>query len=390
MNDKNITEEQKDRDRTQFATGFNHGFEPLESIDLSKIKDADDLVKAMSKTAFGGRQLGEAADVFYKMITDPDCFVVMTLSGAMTVAKMGLIINDMIEQNMVQAIVSTGALIAHGLVENTGMAHFKYDFRYTDLELEKMGYDRVYDTLELEKNLDDLELIVNKTFEKFNSKEILSSRIICEKIGEYLHNNTEGRGILKSAYQRHVPVYIPAFTDSELGLDFGLFNRARKKKKEESLQFNPFYDLEHFTELILKQKKIGIFTIGGGVPRNWAQQVAPYLDLIRWKTIDNSDPKKYRNLNKADPYYKAYTYGVRICPEPVHWGGLSGCTYSEGISWGKFYDPEKEGGQFAEVLSEATLVWPLLIKAIQERLKKNNMTIKKNFNNEEILRTVAI
>ena len=95
-------------------------------------------------------------------------------------------------------------------------------------------------------------------------------------------------------------------------------------------------------------------------------------------------------VEKGDPYNKAYKYAVRICPEPVEWGGLSGCTYSEGVSWGKFWDEHKEGGQFAEVLSDATLVWPLLIKAIQDRLKKNNINIKKNFTNEEILQSVAI
>lgn len=372
------------REKEEFGTGYNHGFMPLESLDLSKIKDADDLVKAMSKTAFGGRKLGEAADVLYNMITDPDCCVVMTLSGAMTVAKMGLIITDMIEQKMVQAIVSTGALITHGLVENTGMAHFKYDFSKTDLELEHLGYDRVYDTLELEKNLDNLGSLIDKVFSQFNPKEVLSSRIICKKIGENLDKEAKGRGILKSAFQQGVPVYIPAFTDCELALDFGVYNRIRQRDGKEPLRFDPFLDLEHFTELILKQKKIGIFTIGGGVPRNWAQQVGPYLDFIRYRIIEGSDQKKY-SAKKDGSYNKAYKYAVRICPEPVEWGGLSGCTYSEGVSWGKFWDKQKEGGQFAEVLSDATLVWPLLMKAIQERLLKNKITIKKNLNNEDLL-----
>jgi deoxyhypusine synthase len=373
----------EERNRTKFGTGYNHGFIPLESIDLSKIKDADDLVKAMSKTAFGGRRLGEAADVFYNMITDPDCFVVMTLSGAMTVAKMGLVITDMIDQKMVQAVVSTGALITHGLVENTGMTHFKYDFSKSDLELEKLGYDRIYDTLELEKNLDDIEVILNKVFDKFDSNEIMCSRVITERIGKYLDEETPGRGILKSTYKFKVPVYIPAFTDSELALDFGIFNRKRKIDGKEPLQFNPFLDLDHFAELILKQKTLGIFTIGGGVPRNWAQQVGPYLDFIRFRLRDESDQDKYF-VGREDPYNKAYKYAVRICPEPVEWGGLSGCTYSEGVTWGKFWDKHKEGGQFAEVLSDATYVWPLLIKAVQERLKKNKVKINKNFTNENI------
>ena len=368
--------------RDKFGTGYTDGFEPLESLDLSKIKDFDELLKSMSKTSFGGRRLGEAADVLYNMVTDPDCFVVMTLSGAMTVAKMGLVISDMIEYNMVHAIVTTGALITHGLVQTTGMTHFKYNFDKNDLDLHKAGYDRVYDTLELEKNLDDLELIVNKIFEKFSPKETLSSHIICEKIGEYLEKNSEGKGILKSAYNHKVPVYIPAFTDCELGLDFALYNRNLRNNNKATLNFNPFLDLTHFTNLILKQKKLGIFTIGGGVPRNWAQQVGPYIDLIRFRLRDNSNLDKYF-AEKNDPYNVAYKYAVRICPEPAHWGGLSGCTYSEGVSWGKFYD-KNEGGQFAEVLSDATIAWPILIKGVLQRLKKNNITIKKNLHGEII------
>ena len=101
---------------------------------------------------------------------------------------------------------------------------------------------------------------------------------------------------------------------------------------------------------------VEIFTIGGGVPRNWAQQVGPYVD-IRNLRLGREDPKV------------SYHYGIRICPEPVHWGGLSGCTYSEGVSWGKMVPPS-EGGSFAEVHSDATLVWPILVKALMERVPR--------------------
>jgi deoxyhypusine synthase len=99
---------------------------------------------------------------------------------------------------------------------------------------------------------------------------------------------------------------------------------------------------------------LGIFTIGGGVPRNWAQQVAPYYDITNARLGANLQTPRFR-------------YGVRICPEPVHWGGLSGCTYSEGVSWGKFMAPH-EGGRFAEVYADATVALPLLMKAVFEEL----------------------
>jgi deoxyhypusine synthase len=98
---------------------------PLAPLDLNEVKSIDDLVRAMSKTAFTGRQLGEAADVLEAMARDEECFVVMTLAGAMTVAKQGLIIAELIDRGIVNCIVSTGALMAHGLVEATGRAHFR-------------------------------------------------------------------------------------------------------------------------------------------------------------------------------------------------------------------------------------------------------------------------
>ena len=344
------------RDISKYATGFSDNLQPLETLDLSKVKNFDDLAKAMSKTAFGGRNLGEAVDVLYKMATDSDCYVVGTFSGAMTVAKMGLLICDMIDKGMLNAIVSTGALMTHGFVESVGMRHFKYDSKMDDVELYDKGYDRVYDTLELEKNLDYTEELVNKILEKADKNEVLYSQRITHLLGEHLAKNVEGRAILKSAYQKKVPVYIPAFTDSELGLDLGIYMRRQANKKEKIFQFNPFLDLEHYTEQIKNAKKIGIFTIGGGVPRNWAQQVGPYLDIID-KRIGHGGG------------FKRFHYGLRICPEPVHWGGLSGCTYSEGVSWGKFV-PENEGGRFAEVLADATIAWPIILKAVMERIEK--------------------
>ncbi|MFC1800798.1 deoxyhypusine synthase family protein [Nanoarchaeota archaeon] len=237
------------------------------------------------------------------------------------------------------------------MCEGAGMKHFKYEFgQMDDKKLYYGGYDRIYDTLELESNLDDAEVIMNKVFQEL--KGTTSSHEINKTLGKYLAENTKGRGVLKSAYEHNVPVYIPAFTDSEMGLDFSLFNKRIKEK----VKFDPFRDLEHFTQLMLKSDTLGIFTIGGGVPRNWAQQLGPYLDVIK---------KRY----KDEGQFVRYKYGVRICPEPVHWGGLSGCTYSEGVTWGKFV-PKDEGGMQAEVLCDATIALPLMAKALLERLKK--------------------
>jgi deoxyhypusine synthase len=328
---------------------------PIYPLDLSKTRTIDQLVRAMGDTAYTARQIGDAADVLEVMARDKDCFVVMTLAGALTVGKMGLVFCDLIESGVVKAIVSTGALMAHGLVEATGLSHFRYDpSKMNDEELFQAGYNRVYDSLEPETNLDHVEEVVDGILDKWDPADVVCSWKLHRKIGEFLHKQGGGRGILKSAYEHNVPVFVPAFTDSELGIDFALNKMARQRDKRPLLRFDPFEDFETFADTMMATKRMGIFTVGGGVPRNWSQQFGVYAELLA-----------RRGLKKLP--LKRYSYGLRICPEPVNWGGLSGSTYTEAVSWGKFVPPE-EGGKFAEVLEDATVALPLIVGAVLERI----------------------
>ena len=328
---------------------------PIFPLDLSRCRTIDDLVRAMGNTAFTGRQIGDAADVLEAMARDKDCFVVMTLSGALTVGKMGLIFCDLIESGVVNAIVSTGALMAHGLVEATGRSHFRYDPRMDDKTLFEAGYNRVYDSLEPEVNLDHVEEVMQRLLNEWDAEEVVCSWKVHRRIGEYLHKHfADRRGILKSAFELNVPVFVPAFSDSELGIDFALHKIARARDNRPVLRFDPFEDFEKFAGIMLETKSMGIFTVGGGVPRNWSQQFGVYAELLA--------RRGYKDLP-----LKRYNYGVRICPEPVSWGGLSGSTYTEAVSWGKFV-PREEGGQFAEVFDDATVAMPLIVGAVLERL----------------------
>lgn len=350
-----------------FHDGADDGLEALEALDPARIHSFSDLLTAMRKTAFGGRRLGEAFDVLRTMIADPDCLVVLTLSGAMTIAKMGKIICTMIDERMVQAVVSTGALIAHGMSEAVGRTHYQHHPSMDDTELFEKGYNRVYDTLEMERNLNHVEHVTAETLNRLDPDQETSSEMLTRELGRTLAEQFPGPGILKSAFLQGIPVYVPAFTDSELGLDTAIWSMkkqgpihsksANNQATWEALQqrhpaFNPFLDLNSYTRTLLGAKRLGIFTIGGGVPRNWAQQIPPYIEILNLRLGTDVQPPRFH-------------YGVRICPEPDYWGGLSGCTYQEGISWGKFVPPE-QGGRFAEVLSDATVVWPLLMMALLE------------------------
>jgi deoxyhypusine synthase len=358
----------------EFHDGAQDGLVAVEPLDPSKISSFDGLLTAMGKTAFGGRKLGEAFEVLWAMIQDPECKVVMTLSGAMTIAKMGKIVSMMIDEGMVHCIVSTGALIAHGLSESVGKTHYQHHPSMSDEELFRKGYNRVYDTLEMEANLNYVEHVVSQTLKRIDHDRPLCSEIMTRELGKTLAEEYGGEGILKSAYLKNVPVFIPAFTDSEVGLDVGTWAMAREIDRARSQasgkgdlavltaihqscpSFNPYLDLNSYADHVLSAKRLGIFTIGGGVPRNWAQQVGPYIEIGNLRLGLSVKPPRFH-------------YGVRICPEPDYWGGLSGCTYQEGLSWGKFVTP-KDGGRFAEVLSDATVVWPLLMMGLMERKRK--------------------
>jgi deoxyhypusine synthase len=296
----------------------------------------------------------------------------VTVSGAMTIAKMGRVLCNMIDEGLAHVIVSTGAIMAHGLSESIGGVHYKADPDVPDEQLYEWGYNRVYDTLEMEANLCDAFQTVSNVLDEFDWSEAACSWKLNRQIGRRLFKQGQMPSVLGCAYQRKVPVYVPAFTDSELGLDVATHAMALARTDTEgngdpekvfsaTPPFNPFLDLYDYAHRILNAQRLGIFTIGGGVPRNWAQQVGPFIDIM--------------NMRLGTKFtVPRFCYGVRICPEPVHWGGLSGCTYNEGVSWGKFLSRE-EGGRFAEVHCDATIAWPILIRAaLESRVKHATAT----------------
>lgn len=342
--------------------------QPLEPILLDQINSFEDMLDAMGKTAFSGRQLGRAFDILHEVFTDDQFLVVMTLSGALTVAKQGQIICDLIDRGFVDVIIPTGALLTHGLIEGMGVAHYMMDQSDDKTAYEK-GYNRVYDTIELELNFQGVENMIGENLTRLipaidGKTPPSGSADFCRRLGELCLEKYPGqRNILSAAFKNNVPVFIPAFTDCELSIELSLQYLAKHQGYVQQpfhgasvFPFNPFADLFEYSRRILDHKgPLAIFTLGGGVPRNWAQQVAPLVDIM----IRDGFPVQRR----------VFSRGVRICPEPVHWGGLSGCTYSEGVSWGKFV-AEEEGGRYAEIPVEVTAVFPLLMKAIFERIDR--------------------
>ncbi|HLM84544.1 MAG TPA: deoxyhypusine synthase family protein [Candidatus Bathyarchaeia archaeon] len=347
--------------RNSAKYGDGEGLIPLEPLDLHKIGNFDQMLRAMSQTSFQGRKMGEAADVLEAMVLDKDCFKVLTLAGAMTVGQMGLVICDFIDHFDFSCLVSTGALMLHGLNQSIRGKHYKVPHGVSDRDLYHKGYNRVYDTLELEKNMDRAEEFLQEIWQGVLPDHILSSSEINRRIGEKLSQKMpkDARSPLKSAFLQGIPIYIPSPSDSETGLDYSIYRFEKRLAGEQYAGYDDFLDWEKYSDqvedAVKSGKRLGIFTIGGGAPRNWAQQVGPYLDI------------RGVRLGEEHGAFARFHYAVRISTALVQDGGLSGCTYEEGISWGKFVPPE-EGGMTAEVFCDATIAWPAIARAVMERL----------------------
>jgi deoxyhypusine synthase len=300
--------------------------------------------------AYGGvaSQVAKGAKALQTMARDKQCLRFLTISGAMTVGKMDLVICDMIESGLVHAISSTGALMAHGLVSSIGLKHYKYNPAYNDTALARRKLNRVTDTLEPETNLDTVEEVIGKVIDQLDGARPISPTVLNRLIGKHLAENYPGdRGILKSAYLCGVPVFVPALVDSELGNDLYIHNLKRKRRGRKAILVDLENDSRELVKLVTAAKRFGIFTIGGGVPRNNVQNVSPLIEIINERLGTNLPPRRF-------------TYGIRICPDRPHFGHLSGCTYSENESWRK----ATKNGIYAEVQADATQVWPFLVKYV--------------------------
>lgn len=317
---------------------------PLSPIDIENSADLAQLLDSMTSGSFGARQVGRAWTVLKDIVEDRDCSVVMTVSGAMTVAKLGSIFGALISRGIVSAIVTTGAVVTHSFVEEMGMQHYQVPDSISDTQLAELKLNRVYDSIEPEKNLEALDQHVRQALGKLAiSRPLGSFELVRHLSTELLHNRNSG--FLTSALRQGADVYVPALTDSELGLSIFRFNQRRI---DAGPLYDPFVDLSHYAEWLHSRRSLAFLTLGGGVPRNWAQQMLPFL---------RSCEKQGQHSNL--PRVKA---AIRICPDEPSLGHLSGSTYSEGMTWNKFTCEDKT--DFVEIPCDATIVFPLLAKAL--------------------------
>ena len=348
--------------------GRQDGLVPLTSLDVRAATDVADLLRRMGHTSFGGRELGQAFEVLSAMADDPDCTIVVTVSGAMTVAKMGRVLCEMIELGLAHLVISTGAIMAHGLSEAVGGVHYKHDPAIPDRQLYDWGYNRVYDTVEMEANLHRGQDMITEVIHQWDASKPMCSSALNREIGKRLFEQGQMPSVLGCAYRREVPVYVPAFTDSDLGLSVSKEILARGYTPGSGLDldaffsavpsYNPFLDLHDYTRRVLKAKRLGIFTIGGGVPRNWRSRSAR---SSIFSTCERARPYPPCGSNTPSGFAPSRSTGAASAAAPTP-------RASPGVS----SSPADEGGRFAEVHCDATIAWPLLVRAMIEIKRARN------------------
>jgi len=310
--------------------------------------DIPTLLDRMALTGFQGRKLGESVAVWKKMLADPECTIFFGLSGAMIPAGMQNCLVEMIRHHYVDVVVSTGANIFHDVCEHTGVCHYLGHHHVDDAGLYEKGIDRIYDIFAFEEEFRDVDRGIaafGESIAPFRG----SSREFIRQYGEFLIRKYPGReSVLSTCVKENVPVFIPALCDSSIGIGLLI---ARRRGFD--VDIDQIADADEITRLVEDVKKTGVVYVGGGVPKNFIQQTQ----------VIGSIHEKDRG---------GHDYAVQYTTDAPHWGGLSGCTFEEAISWGK----ESTSTLHVQCHVDATIALPLVISALigggVKRVKKKD------------------
>ncbi len=316
---------------------------PIQHIDI-KQHNVVALVDAMSNMAYSSRDLARAATIYDMMLRDTECGVILCLAGSLISAGLKDVIVDLLRNHMVDAIVSTGAnIVDQDFFEALGFKHYiageEYKYGAGDAELRELMIDRIYDTFIDEEELRICDEVTHKIIDSMKPGAY-SSREFIKEMGKYLVDNgrTPKNGhadsIVLAAYELGVPIFCPAFSDCSFGFGIVAHQHARQGKPMCSIDSGKdFYEI---TQIKIQNPVTGLLMIGGGVPKNFAQDIVVAADILGVEA-------------------SMHKYAIQITVADARDGALSGSTLKEASSWGKVDLTWEQ-----MVYSEATIAFPLI------------------------------
>jgi deoxyhypusine synthase len=316
----------------------HHNFKgrDIPHIKLNPDMSIEDLVKIYSESGFNGRKLGEAAKLYAKMIKE-NATICLTASGALTPVGFGGIIKSLIEKGFIDWIVTTGANVYHEDHFAWGLPVKQGDSQVDDMKLYDMEIVRIRDVyIKFYETLEAQDQVIQKTFKDNFVDKPFTTAEFSNFLGKISKENSSypEKSFVTTAYDYDVPIYISTLKDSSLALNLAVH---RLRDKTYSLDF--VREILEQASILYNSKKSGIVELGGGVPKNTAQQTGPLLDQILRQNIGGQN------------------YIIQITDARPDTGGLSGATLQEGKSWGKVQDAHHD---MITVYADATIAFPIL------------------------------
>ncbi len=318
---------------------------PVSTIEVGK-KSISTLLEQMAQTGFQGKKLGEVADIWAQMARQRDLTVFLGLTGSLSTTGQWKIIRWLIEKRYVDVLVSTGANISEDILEALGYHYYQGTWLADDEELLKLKVDRFYDVYADEMQYRKLENTIYKFASTLDDSKTYSTREFLHQFGEYLSKKGID-SIVAAAYENKVPIYSPGLIDSGYGVALSLL----KRRKGKLVRLDQTKDMEELAQIAERTKRTGVVYLGGGVPK----------DTIQLSTI-------IKSLAVGGVEETPHEYAIQVTADSPQWGGLSGCTLEEAISWGKISAKAKKATLYADI----TLALPIVAHALNERVEKRN------------------
>ena len=318
---------------------------PVKTIEVGK-KSVSKLLKEMSQTGFQGKKLGEVANIWSEMARQKDLTVFLGLTGSLSTTGQWKILRWLVEKRYVDVIVSTGANISEDILEALGYHYYQGTWLADDEELLRLKVDRFYDVYADEFQYRKLENTIYRFADTLDPKKVYSTREFLYLFGEFMSKRGID-GIVAAAYEKKVPIYSPGLIDSGYGVALSLLRRQKGKM----IRLDQTKDMEELAQIAEKTKRTGVVYLGGGVPK----------DTIQLSTI-------IKSLSMGGEEETPHEYAIQITADSPQWGGLSGCTLEEAISWGKISSQAKKATLYADI----TLALPIVAHALNENVRKRS------------------
>jgi deoxyhypusine synthase len=319
--------------------------DPVNTIEVAK-KSISDLLGQMAETGFQGKKLGEIAAIWSDMAKQKGLTVFLGLTGSLSTTGQWKIIRWLVEKRYVDVVVSTGANISEDILEAMGYHYYQGTWLADDEALLKMKVDRFYDVYADEMQYRKLERIIYAYADTLDPRKVYSTREFLHGFGRFLSKKGI-KSIVAAAYEAGVPVYSPGLIDSGYGVALSLL----KREKGKMIRLDQTKDMEELAQIAEKTKRTGVVYLGGGVPK----------DTIQLSTI-------IKSLSVGGEEETPHEYAIQITADSPQWGGLSGCTLEEAVSWGKISSKAKKATLYADI----TLALPIVAHAMNERVSKRD------------------